>query len=178
MGSGGTCCFSPSPSTDQDGRGWRVVGCRETWHGGHRDGNVVGRGERCPSHPSKSMLGLSGSKALPSDPTTEHPMGSGFLLAPSSSCREGKGSEGTDWGEMLPARKASQERSYQAQGDACFTFTLLGGAAGTQGRGAWDRDHPLGRATALPSSINREALPLGALLAGRGIAWALWLVKQ
>lgn len=65
----GTCCLCPpSPAWTQGGqRSLKAAGCREPEHRAQGwPWEHSGEGEGCPLHLSKSMLGLSRSKILPS----------------------------------------------------------------------------------------------------------------
>lgn len=111
-------------------------------------GAAVEKGQGCPSHPSKSILGICGSKTLPSfvpahlrgwralsgsrAPPREGravglPPGKWSQADPSTDYREGKGSPTAGDSLVTPesSRSALQEGGYQAQGDVSLHVCLV-----------------------------------------------------
>lgn len=189
VGTSGTCCLCPpSPAQIQGARGsLKAAGCKEPEHRAQGWGWEHSReGEGCPSHLSKSVLGLSRSKCFLhlwwhssgagepfSGASPSLPLGCPSKDAVATGKAKHPQKLGTAWRELVaakPSRKAWQERDWQAQGDVSFLICL---ALAPQGFAPLERVHvgqgpSSGRAVALTPALNRESHSLGASPCGSG----------
>lgn len=185
VGTSWTCCLClPSPAQIQGAQGsLKAAGCREPEHRAQGWGwEHGGEGEGCPSHLSKSMLGLSRSKCFlhlcwhssgAGEPFSGAGPPPGFLWDAPARMQQPQGRQsipkrlGTAWRELVaakPSRKAWQERDWQAQGDVSFPICLALAPQGFAplGRIYVGQGPSSGRAVALTSALNRESHSLGA----------------